>query len=153
MSEVIGGGTLSEAVASGAVPAPPLVTYQSWISWRASAGLRPTQKKSGHGTTSRHEAELWKATMEERYGAEWRSLLEDAELLRAEEAEVAAQREIEQRREAAPTGVDLSGLGSGAGSEELPKVSLDGSGSPPESDVGGRTQGQLDLQSRRRRGP
>ena len=132
MSEVIGGGTLSEAVASGAVPAPPLVTYQSWISWRASAGLRPTQKKSGHGTTSRQEAELWKATMEERYGTEWRSLLEDAELLRAEEAEAAVQRESELRRDTATAGVGLQEIVTGAGSEELPKVSLAESGNQPE---------------------
>ena len=131
MSEVIGGGTLAEAIASGAVSEPPLVNYQSWISWRAGEGLRPTMRKSGHGTTSRQEAELWKATMEARYGTDWRSLLEDAELLRAEEAEAAAQREAELRREAATTGVEGETV-PGAGSEELPKASPGESGSRPE---------------------
>ncbi len=131
MSEVIGGGTLAEAIASGAVLEPPLVNYQSWISWRAGEGLRPTMKKSGHSTTSRQEAELWKTTMEARYGTDWRSLLEDAELLRAEEAEAAAQREAELRRDAAPTGVE-EGTVPGAGSEELPKASPSEGGGQPE---------------------
>ena len=97
MAEVIGGGTLQRAIEEGDVPMPELLGYQSWISWRASAGLRPTVRKTGHGTSSAQEAELWRATMSRIYGEGWRTLLEDEELKRAEAAEEEAIRERERR--------------------------------------------------------
>ena len=97
MAEVIGGGTLQRAIEEKVVPTPDLLGYQAWISWRAGDGLRPTQRKSGHGTTSAQEAELWRETMARIYGEDWRRLLEDAELMRAEAAEEAAMQEREQR--------------------------------------------------------
>ena len=59
--------------------------------------MRPTQRKSGHGTTSAQEAELWRGTMSRIYGENWRTSLEDAELLRAEAAEEEAIKERERR--------------------------------------------------------
>jgi hypothetical protein len=97
MSEVIGGGSLEEAIEKGELLKPELLGYQAWISWRAGAGLRPTQKKSGFGTTPAQEAELWRKTMTKLYGSDWRTLLEDKELQRAEEAEAAALQERAER--------------------------------------------------------
>ena len=91
MAEIIGGGSLKEAIDKGEVPRPPLLGYQVWISWQAGAGLRPTQRKSGHGTTSKQEADLWRETAQSLCGADWRERLDDEDLRRAEEAEEAAR--------------------------------------------------------------
>ena len=101
MAEIIGGGSLREAIDKGEIPRPPLLGYQAWISWRARAGLRPTQKKSGHGTTSKQEAELWRGTMQGLYGNDWREHLDDEELRLAEEAEEAARLDQERRTKGA----------------------------------------------------
>ena len=119
MAEVIGGGTLQKAIEDNEIPTPDLLGYQAWISWRAGAGMRPTQRKSGHGTTSAQEAELWRATMARIYGENWRTLLEDAELLRAEAAEEEALKEKERRmREAVRRRLDAEAAIAGIGMED-----------------------------------
>ena len=72
--------------------------------------MMPTQRKSGHGTASQQETDLWRTVMSHLYGPDWRSLLEDAELQRAIEAQDKAAREqaekdaaVRKSREEGPT--------------------------------------------------
>ena len=64
-------GSLSEAIAQGVVPKPPLVEFNAWQKWRRDHGKRPRTAADGGTTSSRMEADLWRQTMANLYGPEW----------------------------------------------------------------------------------
>ena len=64
------GYTLLQAIEEGEVPVPGQLTFPEWQRWRKSAGLRPTTRVDGQGTSTREEVALWEAVMESRYGQE-----------------------------------------------------------------------------------
>ena len=86
--------SLAECIANGSVPKPALVDWQDWQRWRKGAGKRPTVGQGDSAsTTSRQESELWRATLQRLYGANWRALLEEqqaAETATEEEADAAS---------------------------------------------------------------
>ena len=67
------GGTLSEACGEGHIDAPEPMAWNAWQTWRSLVGLRPASRKgSAH---VKREALLWRSTMAELYGEEWRELI------------------------------------------------------------------------------
>ena len=80
--------TLQEAMNTGLLPQPELMTFNAWQRWRAGPGGRPTLKKGDrYSTSSGEEANLWRTTMEALYGSDWRTDLEDKEVKDAAEKE------------------------------------------------------------------
>ncbi len=64
-------GTIGEAIADGAIPRPPLVSFNEWQQWRRDFGKRPRHATEGGTTSSRTEASLWRTTMADLYGVDW----------------------------------------------------------------------------------
>ena len=72
--------TLAEVLADGSVAAPDLVGFNDWQKWRKSSGTRPVVARGDpKSTTSAQEVLLWKSTMEELFGDEWRGDLAEKE--------------------------------------------------------------------------
>ena len=94
MAEVTGtagGGKLHEAIDSGLVPEPELMTYNEWVKWRAGPGGRPAQRRGDPMTTpAQLEVRLWRETMGRLHGDDWRDVLDArrAAAVEAAEAEV-----------------------------------------------------------------
>ena len=77
--------SLAEIISVGEVPKPDVMDFNTWQVWRRDIGLRPqTTRKDPATTTPKQEAELWRATMQTLYGADWRIRLEEAQLAAAE---------------------------------------------------------------------
>ena len=71
-AEVAGSGELlCHLIDSGEIPIPNLLGFNDWQIWRAGAGRRPTRNRDGYYTTQKHEATLWRTTMEAQYGEDW----------------------------------------------------------------------------------
>ena len=60
--------TLLELIQQGEIPEPELMGFNRWEQWRRDAGRRPLIRVDGQVTTSRQEAELWRATMQHFHG-------------------------------------------------------------------------------------
>ena len=89
--------TLAEVLADGSVAAPDLVGFNDWQKWRKSSGTRPVVARGDpKSTTSAQEVLLWKSTMEELFGDEWRGDLAE------KEAALAAAADEEDGAEALP---------------------------------------------------
>jgi hypothetical protein len=117
--------SLAEVLADGSVAAPELVGFNDWQKCRKSLGTRPVVARGDpKSTTSVQEVLLWKATMEELFGDEWRG--DHAE---KEAALAAATDEEDGARATMPAGVSLPVGGSraaGAGSSAPAGTSTDG---------------------------
>ena len=119
--------SLSEAIASGSVPAPELLGFNDWQVWRRTSGTRPTKKKGDEqGRTTKEEADLWRATMVDLYGQSWATELAEKEALEEESA---------SDREPLPVGA----LGGGA--EEPPQAEAAGSSEVKPAALTGIAQG------------
>ena len=87
--------TLAEAVTSQEVPRPDVMDFNTWQVWRKGVGRRPTIGKGDpQVTSSKNEADLWRATMERYHGKDWRVRLEEAQLAAAEAAEEARKASV-----------------------------------------------------------
>ena len=82
--------SLAECIADGSVPKPDLGDWNTWLVWRKGAGRRPKVSLGDRlSTSSRQESDLWKATMQRLYGADWRTQLEEAQLAAADAEDAA----------------------------------------------------------------
>ena len=82
--------SLAECIADGSVPKPDLGDWNTWLVWRKGAGRRPKVSLGDRSSTSsRQESDLWKATMQRLYGADWRTQLEEAQLAAADAEDAA----------------------------------------------------------------
>ena len=115
--------SLSEAIASGSVPAPELLGFNDWQVWRRTSGTRPSKKKGDEqGRTTKEEADLWRATMLDLYGPSWAAELAEKEALEEESG---------SDREPLPVGALGGGAGEpsqaeAAGSSEVTPAALTG---------------------------
>jgi hypothetical protein len=85
-----------------------LMNFNEWQKWRSGAGRRPTKKKDGVSTTSKEEAQLWRATMEANHGDDW---MVDLAALQAQVSEEEEAEDEEDGEEATTTGA-AAGTGS-----------------------------------------
>ena len=96
-----GSGTLNDAIRDGEVPKPPRCNWNEWQVWRKSLGRRPATAAAGGTTSGREEAQLWKATMEELYGADWQiDLAVEGQVHTARQATAGAARGTEAQTSA-----------------------------------------------------
>ena len=63
--------TFEEGLQDGSIPQPPVMTFNAWQHWRKTLGKKPTRMADGGTTTTRKEAELWRATMRQVHGDDW----------------------------------------------------------------------------------
>ena len=97
--------SLSEAIASGSVPAPDLMGFNAWQVWRKTSGTRPsTRKGDARATTSREEAGLWRSTMLELFGLDWEEQLATKEALEEDSEEEDGQPPVNTAAAAAAVG-------------------------------------------------
>ena len=66
-------GTLAAAFSEGLLEAPEPMSWNSWQTWRSRVGKKPASRRDAEGT--KLEALLWRSTMAELYGDEWRELI------------------------------------------------------------------------------
>ena len=79
-------GTFEDAVEAMKVLQPDLMSFNDWIAWRKTDGLRPTKRHGSERTTkSKEESLLWRRTMLFYYGDDWRRTLEANQIAIAEE--------------------------------------------------------------------
>ena len=112
-------GTLLEAIKAGVVPSPPLMSFSKFISWRSTEGLRPSKRKDGDSTTPKMESEMWRTTMQELHGDDWREKLDDQELSSSLIGADTADRADEEARP--PTADSVADVAAGAAA---PKAKL-----------------------------
>ena len=91
--------TLSEAIRTGEIQRPELVSWHAWQPWRSSIGRRPSVANDGFVLPRQIETSLWRATMSEFYGAEWAMLLTLREADEGRPVGARRLREAENRRE------------------------------------------------------
>ena len=116
---------LAEVLADGSVAAPDLVGFNDWQKWRKSSGTRPVVARGDpKTTTSAQEVLLWKITMEELFGFEWRGDLAEMEAALAASAD-----EEDSAGALPPAGASLpvgASRAAGAGSSAPAGVSTSG---------------------------
>ena len=104
--------TFADALAAGVVPRlDDVISYREWLTWRKGPGMRPTARTNEVTTSQVREAELWRDTMKNLFGEEWRIALETRETARAAEevaeedpyAEAVPEREPSEANSAPPT--------------------------------------------------
>ena len=87
--------TLVEAISAGRYEKPELMEWNDWQKWRKPS--RPTARVDGARRSTKDEMELYKATMEHYYGADWKQDLE-TKMVFAAEAKEAEERAAEGPR-------------------------------------------------------
>ena len=84
--------SLAACIADGTIPKPKILDWQDWMQWRKGAGMRPKLKLGDPvSTTLRHESVLWRSTMRQAYGEDWRTLLEEQQADQEDEEEADAE--------------------------------------------------------------
>ena len=66
-------GTLVQACNEGLVEQPEPMAWNAWQTWRTRVGLRPASRRGPSNV--KREALLWRTTMTELYGDDWRGLI------------------------------------------------------------------------------
>ena len=73
-------GTLLEAIQQAVVPMPPLLTWPSWLAWRATEGrLPPMPPNHERSAWMREEVQRWTGVLRDIYGADFRQRLRAGE--------------------------------------------------------------------------
>ena len=63
--------SLQEAIHSGEIASPQLMTFNMWQAWRAAEGRRPTMDRDGMTRSTAQESDLWRLVMRNLHGDDW----------------------------------------------------------------------------------